>query len=90
MTSMFEDWISQANAKQRRGRAGRVKPGVCFCLYTRHRFESLMRLFQVFPTFRCYCRLLSIVFSSKVVCYMKSGSNTDVVALLLDDIICAG
>ncbi|KAH7671164.1 RNA helicase protein [Dioscorea alata] len=47
MTSMFEDWISQANAKQRRGRAGRVKPGVCFCLYTRHRFESLMRLFQV-------------------------------------------
>ncbi|KAJ0973246.1 hypothetical protein J5N97_021205 [Dioscorea zingiberensis] len=47
MTSMFEDWISQANAKQRRGRAGRVKPGVCFCLYTRHRFESLMRSFQV-------------------------------------------
>lgn len=44
---MVEDWISQANARQRRGRAGRVKPGICFCLYTRHRFEKLMRRFQV-------------------------------------------
>ncbi|GAB2229700.1 hypothetical protein Droror1_Dr00013952 [Drosera rotundifolia] len=47
LTSMVEDWISQANAKQRRGRAGRVKAGFCFCLYTRHRFERLMRPFQV-------------------------------------------
>ncbi|KAM7478823.1 hypothetical protein LguiA_027036 [Lonicera macranthoides] len=47
LTSMVEDWISQANAKQRRGRAGRVKPGNCFCLYTRHRFEKLMRPFQL-------------------------------------------
>lgn len=44
---MVEDWISQANARQRRGRAGRVKPGICFCLYTRHRFEKLMRPYQV-------------------------------------------
>ncbi|OAY64742.1 ATP-dependent RNA helicase Dhx29 [Ananas comosus] len=47
MSSIVEDWISRANAKQRRGRAGRVKPGICFCLYTRHRFEKLMRPFQV-------------------------------------------
>ncbi|KAM6598187.1 hypothetical protein CsatA_008711 [Cannabis sativa] len=47
LSSMVEDWISQANARQRRGRAGRVKPGICFCLYTRHRFEKLMRPFQV-------------------------------------------
>ncbi|KAL9256960.1 DExH-box ATP-dependent RNA helicase DExH7, chloroplastic-like protein [Drosera capensis] len=47
LTSMVEDWIAQANAKQRRGRAGRVKAGFCFCLYTRHRFERLMRPFQV-------------------------------------------
>ncbi|RDY13770.1 DExH-box ATP-dependent RNA helicase DExH7, chloroplastic, partial [Mucuna pruriens] len=47
LSSMVEDWISQANALQRRGRAGRVKPGVCFCLYTRHRFEKLMRPYQV-------------------------------------------
>ncbi|KAK9676403.1 hypothetical protein RND81_11G074700 [Saponaria officinalis] len=47
LSMMVEDWISQANAKQRRGRAGRVKPGTCFCLFTRHRFEKLMRRFQV-------------------------------------------
>ncbi|PKA56835.1 putative pre-mRNA-splicing factor ATP-dependent RNA helicase [Apostasia shenzhenica] len=47
ISSMVEEWISQANAKQRRGRAGRVKPGTCFCLYTRYRFEKLMRTFQV-------------------------------------------
>ncbi|OMO75195.1 hypothetical protein CCACVL1_16292 [Corchorus capsularis] len=46
LSSMVEDWISRANAKQRRGRAGRVKPGICFCLYTRHRFEKLMRPYQ--------------------------------------------
>ncbi|MQL79705.1 hypothetical protein Taro_012150 [Colocasia esculenta] len=47
MSSIIEDWISRANAKQRRGRAGRVKPGMCFCLYTHHRFEKVMRSFQV-------------------------------------------
>eukprot|EP00252_Welwitschia_mirabilis_P022645 TRINITY_DN6191_c0_g1_i1.p1 TRINITY_DN6191_c0_g1~~TRINITY_DN6191_c0_g1_i1.p1 ORF type:complete len:1460 (-),score=349.95 TRINITY_DN6191_c0_g1_i1:511-4890(-) len=47
MSSMVEAWISQANAKQRRGRAGRVKPGTCFCLYTKYRYEKLMRPFQV-------------------------------------------
>jgi ATP-dependent RNA helicase DHX29 len=47
MSSMVEAWISQANARQRGGRAGRVRPGNCFCLYTRHRLETLMRPFQV-------------------------------------------
>ncbi|KAF7842782.1 DExH-box ATP-dependent RNA helicase DExH7, chloroplastic isoform X1 [Senna tora] len=47
LSSMVEDWISQANARQRRGRAGRVRPGICFCLYTHHRFEKLMRPYQV-------------------------------------------
>ncbi|KAF3784865.1 DExH-box ATP-dependent RNA helicase DExH7 [Nymphaea thermarum] len=47
MSNMVEEWISQASAKQRSGRAGRVKPGVCFCLYTRYRFEECMRKFQV-------------------------------------------
>ncbi|XP_020970068.1 ATP-dependent DNA helicase PIF1-like [Arachis ipaensis] len=47
LCSMVEDWISQTNARQRRDRAGCVKPGTCFCLYTRHRFKRLMRPYQV-------------------------------------------
>ena len=48
MSLLVEDWVSAANALQRRGRAGRVKPGYCFGLYTRARFEHRMRKFQVF------------------------------------------
>jgi HrpA-like RNA helicase len=33
--------ISQANAVQRRGRAGRCRPGICYHLYSRFRFENL-------------------------------------------------
>ncbi|CAD5315786.1 unnamed protein product [Arabidopsis thaliana] len=46
LSSMVEDWVSKANARQRMGRAGRVKPGHCFSLYTPHRFEKLMRPYQ--------------------------------------------
>lgn len=47
MSSIMEVWISQANARQRSGRAGRVRSGNCFCLYTRNRLEKLMRPFQL-------------------------------------------
>jgi len=33
-------WISQANAKQRRGRAGRTQPGECYHLYSLDRFNN--------------------------------------------------
>ncbi|KAK9236756.1 P-loop containing nucleoside triphosphate hydrolase protein [Lipomyces kononenkoae] len=36
MTRLVETWVSQAAAKQRRGRAGRVSSGTCYKLYTRH------------------------------------------------------
>ncbi|CAG9123234.1 unnamed protein product [Plutella xylostella] len=37
MESLDLVWVSKANAKQRRGRAGRVMPGVSIHLYTSHR-----------------------------------------------------
>ncbi|GAB4817860.1 hypothetical protein N2152v2_004906 [Parachlorella kessleri] len=46
MSLLVEDWVSAASARQRRGRAGRVRPGVCYGLYTRHRLEHRMRRYQ--------------------------------------------
>lgn len=34
--------VSQASARQRQGRAGRLSPGVCYRLYSRHAFQSLI------------------------------------------------
>lgn len=39
MKSLDTVWISVANALQRSGRAGRVRPGKSFHMYTRHRFN---------------------------------------------------
>ncbi|XP_055546685.1 putative ATP-dependent RNA helicase DHX57 [Wyeomyia smithii] len=40
MESLDVVWVSRANALQRKGRAGRVMPGVCIHLYTRPRFTN--------------------------------------------------
>lgn len=37
MESLETVWISRANASQRKGRAGRVMPGICIHLFTKHR-----------------------------------------------------
>ncbi|KAG0724588.1 3'-5' RNA helicase YTHDC2 [Chionoecetes opilio] len=38
-------WISQASSQQRRGRAGRCQPGICYHLFSRSRY-SAMQLYQ--------------------------------------------
>ncbi|XP_053825028.1 ATP-dependent RNA helicase DHX29 isoform X3 [Vidua chalybeata] len=42
MSSLEETFVSKASALQRQGRAGRVRDGFCFRMYTRDRFESFM------------------------------------------------
>lgn len=40
MESLDLVWVSRANALQRKGRAGRVMPGIAIHLFTRHRFSN--------------------------------------------------
>ena len=39
--TLVPQWVSKASARQRRGRAGRTKAGVCFHLFSARRHESL-------------------------------------------------
>uniref|UniRef100_A0A1B6D6A9 RNA helicase n=1 Tax=Clastoptera arizonana TaxID=38151 RepID=A0A1B6D6A9_9HEMI len=41
MQRLKEFWISQASAEQRKGRAGRTGPGVCFRIYSEEDFSAM-------------------------------------------------
>ncbi|XP_022100852.1 probable ATP-dependent RNA helicase YTHDC2 [Acanthaster planci] len=41
VSMLKSNWISKASAKQRKGRAGRCRPGMCFHLMSRIRYKSL-------------------------------------------------
>ncbi|XP_055346889.1 ATP-dependent DNA/RNA helicase DHX36-like [Paramacrobiotus metropolitanus] len=45
LSTLTAQWVSVSNARQRRGRAGRVKSGVCYYLYTSFQFSKL----QMYP-----------------------------------------
>ncbi|KAG1825662.1 P-loop containing nucleoside triphosphate hydrolase protein [Suillus subaureus] len=43
LSLLKEQWVTRAAARQRRGRAGRTQPGVCYKLYTRKQEEKMSR-----------------------------------------------
>ncbi|KAG7099686.1 hypothetical protein E1B28_001508 [Marasmius oreades] len=43
LSKLVETWVTQAAARQRRGRAGRTRPGICYKLYTRAQEEKMSR-----------------------------------------------
>ena len=47
MASLDEGWVSRASARQRAGRAGRVRPGKCYAMFTHKRATHQMRHHQV-------------------------------------------
>ncbi|XP_053934447.1 3'-5' RNA helicase YTHDC2-like [Cuculus canorus] len=42
VTMLKTVWISKASAVQRKGRAGRCQPGICFRLFSRLRFQNML------------------------------------------------
>ncbi|PHH78428.1 hypothetical protein CDD82_3048 [Ophiocordyceps australis] len=42
LSRLIDTFISRANAKQRRGRAGRVQKGLCVHMFTKYRHDKLM------------------------------------------------
>jgi len=47
MPTLTECWASKAATKQRRGRAGRVKPGYCWHLYSTHTHDRVLDDYQL-------------------------------------------
>ena len=51
-------WISRASVTQRKGRAGRTKPGYCFHLFTSERYQQMGKYYDLI------FQLISVVFIS--------------------------
>jgi HrpA-like RNA helicase len=45
--ALVDCWVSKASAQQRRGRAGRVRPGVAFHLFSSHTYDNVLQSYQI-------------------------------------------
>jgi ATP-dependent RNA helicase DHX36 len=45
--ALVETWVSHAAAKQRRGRAGRVRPGISYHMFSTHTFNEVLQPYQL-------------------------------------------
>jgi HrpA-like RNA helicase len=45
--ALVETWVSRAAAKQRRGRAGRVRPGIAYHLFSSHTHDDVLYEYQL-------------------------------------------
>lgn len=74
-------WTSQASVIQRRGRAGRCKPGFCFNLFSKEQFENMAR-YQTAEMQRT--SLEEIVLQTKIQCSDDSCNVKDFLSQALD------
>ncbi|XP_044758152.1 ATP-dependent DNA/RNA helicase DHX36 [Coccinella septempunctata] len=71
-------YVSKANASQRKGRAGRVRPGVCFHLISRARYETL-ETYMLPEILRI--RLENVILTAKI---LQLGKIEDFFSKLMD------
>lgn len=76
--SLVPEWVSLANASQRKGRAGRVQPGVCYHLYSRAR-EMTLEQYQKPEILRS--RLEDIILTAKI---LQLGKVEEFFSKLMD------
>ncbi|GJQ80024.1 hypothetical protein Trydic_g5004 [Trypoxylus dichotomus] len=76
--TLLPEWVTLANAKQRKGRAGRVKPGICYHLYHRGR-EQLLDAYPLPEVLRT--RLEDVILLIKI---LQLGPAKEFLQTLLD------